>query len=144
MKCNMFSNFCRILMPRKSVNTMLQADLSASRSLMSNSKYEILHKRGSTDGYCKHYISWSNVSMLGLCVLPQCAGAWLTAVRLTGRRQHKGTDALWWWRQRWGAASSSSPQPPYTFCKLANCRKQPNSHLSRSRSKNIYDSDWGH
>lgn len=36
----------------------------------------------------------SNVSMLGLCVLPQCAGAWLTAVRLTGRRQHKGTDAL--------------------------------------------------
>lgn len=35
-----------------------------------------------------------NVSMLGLCALLQYAGAWLTAVRLTGRRQHKGTDAL--------------------------------------------------
>lgn len=33
----------------------------------------------------------------------------LTAVRLTGRRQHKGTDALWWWRQEWGAASSTAP-----------------------------------
>lgn len=35
-----------------------------------------------------------DVSMLGLCALLQYAGAWLTAVRLTGRRQHKGTDAL--------------------------------------------------
>lgn len=33
-----------------------------------------------------------NVSMLS--GFPLHAEAWLTAVRLTGRRQHKGTDAL--------------------------------------------------
>lgn len=117
-------------MQRKSVNTFLQPDLCASRSLRANSSYvnRISHDIIVTEDQQMDIVNITlascNVSMLRLCALPQYAGAWLTAVRLTGRRLHKGTDALWWWRQ-WGAASSSRQQPPCAFWKLANCRKQP-------------------
>lgn len=97
---HLFNNFSWTVMQRKSVNTFLQPDLCASRSLRANSSYvnRISHDIIVTEDQQMDIVNIAlasfNVSMLRLCALPQYAGAWLTAVRLTGRRLHKGTDAL--------------------------------------------------
>lgn len=102
-------------LPLDTDDTQICKHEAASWSLRSYSQYlkTIPHHTAVRDGRDQQMdtvnirFARRNVGTQFLRALPW-AGARLTAVRLTGRRQHKGTDALWWWRQQWGAASSSN------------------------------------